>query len=335
MKIKKLLALVLSIVMLFSLAACGSGGDNGDDGEQEPQTVETALKYIKQGKHQAAYDMLKKIDDERANELLKDFVALPAKAVRTKGDTVEEIVVVKIEDGKTVLIEPADENTIYGAAVKSRALTYDKNGHIVRADMVEIYRGEESSFYYEYEYNELGLVSKRKQCAADGTFVESKSYVYSDGTLTEIVTTNANGTNLYSRPETNDYSDILANAPKQWSTDENGNKIYTTTVDGRDRTYTEDGRILEYNAHSAGNVVYQYNDQKLLVYVNQSSSQGGNTYEMKYDANGNLIYISCGEERDSYPLVYEYSDYGMYYIPNEEFRKQMKDSVMMNFIPHE
>ena len=327
---KKFLAMLLVLAMLFTLAACGQkeedDRDEGVKSKKEPATETTAATkepaseatktpteppadaktLIAQGKYEEAYVILyANKSDKEAAELLKDFVWV-----------YEEI-------------ETVSPGSYDSTDTENYKYTYDADGKLIK-EVETITRGElgeggivsehtyENIYTYEYTYDSNGNLIKEIAYDDEGN-ADVVEYSYSvDG---ELIKKEEQG------GKTEEYTyDSAKNLVKKTIQYLNGTESY-------EYTYDAEGNVTKQiwnEVMSADGSVYTQSQEYIFEYAFDSNERlikkvetifGSSlvtpgvgiiiTYEYTYDTNGNLIKEHyTNRYRDPYTIEYTYDSDG-------------------------
>lgn len=297
---KRLLALLLSFCLIFSLAACGKA-----ETEEKPESQPTAkgneaLTLIEEGKYKEAYELLVNKNDDESKKLLEKFTVKYEKAevIGSNENYTYDIKYDKYGNMTSYVIHRETEEETYTATYVYEH-EYDGSGNIVseKVDTTEEYiiAGEstkfDQTFLHEYRYNEKGILVWENE---DGFVTEYDDFgnminnngweiinEYDDSErLTRSLAKNSGQYTLY------EY-DPAGNLVKKSSYDAygglQGNTEYEYNTDGFliKETSVYDGEKTEYEYDKQGKIT-------LEVYYNEDGSLDSRE-EYKYDEFGNEI----------------------------------------------
>ncbi|MBO5842377.1 MAG: RHS repeat protein [Clostridia bacterium] len=275
-------AFVICLVVAC-FASCGSIKQN------------QAQKLIDQGDYQAAYDILKEMDNNKnAQELLQNF----------------QFVLVQRRSGY-LLSESAHNNAVYtyneyGLLCKSESETgvfeyeYDQNKRLVKA----LYNG---SMINEYASDDVGNLVKETIWSGD-TPISGREYVYDDqGNLIQEKELRGMLDLPYLQLSyTIDYTyDQDGNMTSMTVTYQNGSTARTDYVYDKDGNLIREERgavVVEYVYDSKGNILEEKNNSTAVQYTydqnghltqkiskNLTSGYVEYSFIYEYDGNGNVI----------------------------------------------
>ncbi|MDO5118447.1 MAG: hypothetical protein Q4D48_00040 [Coriobacteriales bacterium] len=256
------LALAATLVML-PMAACSSGG--GSDASGDAETTEEQVEATDVQEPEAGATQEADAEALPEEEPVSQNIWVVSKMVSqtTYGDevTTETDTYTYDEHGNVTELTYSSAGIDYESEGTS-TYEYDENGYCT--SMSEVWDGEEFTYTFSYEYDELGRASK--YISAEGKHVET--YSYDDNNhitqlVTDFTTTAADDTVF-------DYHIVI-------DYDENGFVSgRTTTVNGETITY-------EY--------AYTYSDNGLPTsVVITANGEPDSTITYAYDADGNIIH---------------------------------------------
>ena len=278
---KKIICFTFVICLVVAcFASCGSIKQN------------RAQKLIDKGNYQAAYDILKKMDNNKnAQELLQNF----------------QFVLVQRQSGY-LLSENAHDKDVYtyneyGLLCKSESengvfeYEYDQNKRLVK----ELYNG---SMTNEYEYDSKGNIIKHTSWW--GSYPQfGYEYAYDDQgrMIREVVLRGNPDFNILELSYTTDYTyDQDDNMTSSTVTYQNGSTART------DYVYDENGNLIR-EERGAVVVEYVYDDKGNILEEKNNST----TVQYTYDQNGHLtqkISKDLTSGYVNYSFIYEYDGNG-------------------------
>lgn len=297
---KKLLALFLAALMLFSLTACGgdNGAESSKDNTQSPaQSDNRALSLIEEGKYKEAYELLVTGNDEESRKLLENFTV---KYETVETSSAEENYKYEIEYDKyanmtSYVIHRETEDETYNATYKYEYV-YDDKGNIVKETVYtteEFFLGGETSkydqtFVHEYRYNEKGVLVYQNE---DGVIMEYDDYgnmINNDGWVIINDYDDSGRLTRTTAQESGSYS--------LYEYDSLGNKI----------------KVTQYDAYGGllGNTEYEYDKNGILT--KETSVYDNKKSEYEYDKNGKItleVYYDEDGSLDS-KEEYKYDEFG-------------------------
>ena len=224
---------------------------------------EEAMVLIQSRNYKAAYDILRELGDySKAKEELDKFYYLPTKKVSKEengGEIYEENTIYKYNE-QNLPIEISTLNDRYGYE-EIYDYNYDSRGNLIfERDRMD----GQTSYVYEYVYDEKDNVLKKVQTSFSGKFIFEYTY--------------------------DDKGDLI----KEIATSSDGKLIYTTSY-----TYTYDARnhlIMKIQTDTGYKYVedYTYDANENLIketytYISGNKITNKITYEYIYDVNNNLI----------------------------------------------
>ncbi len=344
---KKTLGILLAFILCFSLCACNA--EQAPENTPPADSVENALIYLNEGKHAEAYDMLSRLsDNKQAQTLLSRFVLLPASASANG----KAAAVFKVKDGASVFTFPfenenATGETLYysytfskdgktiaevnhrdgnGLSTAPITLVYDDDCLLIRrvrkdGKTVETITYDENGRITQdadgsYTYDEQGNLIKAVRNGAEYLYTytaDNRLYTTTiDGVMAESFVFDDSG-----RPIRRDQFDEEGNviSSHSYEYDDAGN--YTITDDITVYRYSADGVLLSQISSLHGGNTYTYDENGQLSAVDTVDDEGNQvrSFAYTYDADGNLVKAVRTE--GNAVTTYTYSDFGMYYMPNE------------------
>ncbi|MBR5252029.1 MAG: hypothetical protein IKV52_04325 [Oscillospiraceae bacterium] len=192
-----------------------------------------------------------------------------------------------------------------GAHIADVSYQYDSKGNLVQRDLVwtDEYGGTTETMKYEYDAH--GNVVAQHQSYSYGDYVDSKTYTYTDGKLTQSTEYGNTIDYIYNDKnqlvEKNTYWDdgTLSNKTV-YTYDSNGNRTKQEDYYGDGElnmtylwTYNADGTVAEqvedYGKYGTASYKYYYNDDKQLKKT-ESYTDGQHMYSLacSYDKYGRL-----------------------------------------------
>jgi len=394
-KVVRILAFLLSFIMLLSLCACGDESRRDDDSDEDDKIIEPApepgksddeifdevyeiaMGMIRSGQHHDAYDLLYEIRHiEKAAEMLKDFKALPNHLEAYKDGAVYITQSLVDRGGGEVKFHGVHRYAVpkfsYDFYFEEEQLkvyyNYVEGGGSSYCDILEYddeYRKIKrvgSSLTFQYKYDEKGNL-------VEETYGNSKqTYAYDEqNRLVSSVWDSGHSVITYNY-EYNQNGDLVRQLRngKVWiekSYDAEGRitcekqysgangalsaeKIYTYNVgeDAHDQPiYMMESKIYEYGFsyyrfyNEAGDILgistapgdewrtsFEYDEQNRLVAV----KDGYREAKYIYNEAGELVKIDIvnGDSK----MEYNYSNYGMYYIPVEDIYEDIYTSLLLD-----
>jgi len=204
---------------------------------------------------------------------------------------------------------------------------YNKNGNVIK----EVVGVANNYTTYTYEYDDNGNLIKltRKSNAVNDTF----EYTYSK--TGKMLTKTRNGS-LIEKREYDSYDRIIAEI---YSSGDRynytyGKDCYYRTYGSVVNKYDMNGNILEENLSGTLLSTYTYNSRGQLTSMNRHDA--GTPWslckyvKMEYDGNGRLKRAEK-MTNDGEVIVTEYSDYGMYYVPDDDTAYYIRKSLELNY----
>ena len=287
---KKLIALLLALVMILSIAACSEKTDKKDDQNNDEKTtasteevkdavVKQALALIDDGDIQGAYDLLWAIDNrnEEQEEMFKKFVWVKTEETHVQdGNTIYSLKSSYNLDGYLVSCDVVseDDNT-------SEKMVYDKDNNLLSY--------KEGSHNIVHTYDQKGNMLTSKY----GEHITEEFTYYSNGQLKSYTyKTPDNAAVLYSI-----YGPQLFTVPY----DKNGNVLSKK-------------RVSNNGEESWHETIYTYDKNGNVLTEDYTDSSGDwYKYVYSYDNKGNLltvvatnVYVGGQGERTSYTTTYTY-----------------------------
>ena len=299
---KKLIALILALLCVLSLAACAGGGSTqGDDADdegskseskKEPSEYDKAVALLDEGKIEEAYYALTVLSDKgnaKAANKLKDFhVVTKRKNSIFPDGSFSEILCSYDEKGNIVEKIHTENNSIYSKTTFEN--TYDKKGRLIK--IVFNYNNNSPSKVYEFKYNDRDLVTELIRPDF------SVEYIYdSKGVLVNEIITNNNRRHQTNREYTyNSNGDVTLAVSTYLYKNEEKN-------DTSQFTYDNNNRLIKYEEYIRGvhyiTQEFSYNENNFLNKAIATTSKNTSVTEKEYDGKGNvakITYSNTGEE---------------------------------------
>lgn len=263
---KKLLALFLAALMLFSITACG-----GDDEEKESKkdSIGEARTLIEEGKYEEAYNLLSEIDTDESRKLLENFV-VRYENWETRATNIldgqEEISTGKVIFKYDKYGNPLSENIEADDMVMQVSVEYeyDDRGNVIWTNTITAYEYFFDGETQQYEY------------------IEINEYKYNQDNVMIYKATQNEGAEKRVTEYDNKGNIILDNGERYTCNyDKNGNLLRHTNE--------ETGRYVIYEYDKKGNVAREeeYYSNKLSGVTEYEYDKNGNeTLRIYYDANG-------------------------------------------------
>ncbi len=317
---KRIAAILLIFITLLScLNACTV--------DPTQRKYEKALKLLKKGKHEEAYEMLIALGDYKDSRAFAEkFYYVTAKTTETQ--VVHDRLGIRNEvDVKKFVYNRngicAERICFFDGGGKTTCkLTYDDNGNLIKEKSVGV---TDNIRIYEFVNNENGDVVKMDDYNS-GKLYQSIKYSYDEARrIVKQVETYANNGRSHTYMHTYDENGSLI---KTVTRDVTGS-LYTETYD---LTYDDKKRVIKkvynYSIDSIETTEYTYNDEGYVVKIQFYNTNNYNeTTEHTYDKNGNLskTIIWKNDAKDE-ETRYIYNDNG--YLERKEVKFSLGDEYV-------
>lgn len=298
---KKIIALILVLVLIFTLSACGTKEaekkDNAPNNtEQSLSDLELGKKLLKEGKDAEAYDAFLKSNDPEAQIYLKCFTwqETIVEDIKYKADGT---VFSKIKDGYAIYLscDLGSYEFELGYDEYGNPVYTSKNvvGNFTASDLLGagIYPTDCGALPSIYEYDERGNVIRKTREDFDGSVMSYTEYTYdkNNNILTQVTFNK-------------DFSLTIPTIKYEYTYDQNNNCIveleysYGELEWKTEYTYDKKGNEVkaeyyEGNGESCGWEEYTYDDKGNMILKLEYDADGKleSKTESTYDKNNNLL----------------------------------------------
>jgi len=317
---KSLLALILAIVLVFSLIACTAGTDKPEESGKETgeettaavkksKKVKEAEELIEKGEIEAAYELLKGAEnDEVAASMLGNF-----KYVLTgMSGTWSEGVTLTVSDDYTKWVLTYENGSKYSFEQTKDGKMKEKRFFNSGTQYIYLYDEDGDETYYEAAYSDGTKSTTTYTRDSHKNLVEYR-WDKTDGSVEVIKYQNSydeNGRLVCKETTYNGSTSVTV-----YYYDENGNQVRSFYLNSSKDSntslwlYDENGRNTDYiytRGSSTDHFYYTYDDAGRRLSAHGVYSNGGYEYfeERTYDENGNWIMEKYTSKSTDYENVY-------------------------------